>query len=236
MKNPAARTPEKSSRYRAVQSRAGSGGACRTVTPGSGNPDSRAAAAGLLDSTSASRRAASRRRAPAEPNQSRTRSPVADVSAAPRNSLSSTTSPSQPVSGPGPCRSSGYVGRLPTPFSAGRCRRAAVRPGSVAERPGRAAGGRSLAARFSRVGGASRDPQFSRWGPRLKHSAARRSSLRFGRNTPGLVLPAGARPSRALSAGPPPGELAPPGELGLAPTGRIGALGAHATLSTGCQP
>ena len=53
--------------------------------------------------------------------------------------------------------------------------------------------------------------------------AARRSSLRFGRNTPGPVLPVGAPPSRALSAGP------PPGELGLA------SLGAHATLSTGCQ-
>ena len=206
MKNPAARTPEKSSRYRAVQSRGGSGGACRTVTPCSGNSDSRAAATGLLDSVRASRRAASRRRAPAVPNQSRTRSPVADVSSAPRNSFSSTTSPSQPVSGPGPCRSSGYVGRLPTPFSAGRCRRVAVRPGSVAGRSGRASCRQSLAA------------QFSRWG--LK------------RRSP--VLPVGAPPSRALSAGPPPGELAPPGELGLGPSGRTGALGAHATLSTGC--
>ena len=51
---------------------------------------------------------------------------------------------------------------------------------------------------------------------RLKHSASRRSSLRFGRNTLGPVLPVGAPPSRALSAGP------PPGELGLAPTGRTG--------------
>ena len=58
---------------------------------------------------------------------------------------------------------------------------------------------------------------------------ARRSALRFGRNTLGPVLPVGAPPSRALSAGPPPGELAPPGELGLT------ALGAHASSTTGCQ-
>ena len=45
---------------------------------------------------------------------------------------------------------------------------------------------------------------------RLKHSASRRSSLRFGRNTLGPVLPVGAPPSRALSAG------------RLAPTGRTG--------------
>ena len=51
---------------------------------------------------------------------------------------------------------------------------------------------------------------------RLNRVAARRSSLRFSRNTPGPVLPVGAPPSRALSAGP------PPGELGLAPTGRTG--------------
>ena len=56
---------------------------------------------------------------------------------------------------------------------------------------------------------------------RLNRAALRRSALRFGRNTPGPVLPVGAPPSRALSAGPPPGELAPPGELGLT------ALGAH---------
>ena len=54
------------------------------------------------------------------------------------------------------------------------------------------------------------------------------SALRFGRNTPGPVLPVGAPPSRALSAGPPPGGLAPPGELGLA------ALGAHPGSTTGC--
>ena len=58
--------------------------------------------------------------------------------------------------------------------------------------------------------------------PAVHRAAARRSSLRFGRNTPGPVLPVGAPPSRALSAGPPPGGLAPPGELGLAPTGRTG--------------
>ena len=45
---------------------------------------------------------------------------------------------------------------------------------------------------------------------RLNHVASRRSSLRFGRNTPGPVLPVGAPPSRALSAG------------RLAPTGRTG--------------
>ena len=77
--------------------------------------------------------------------------------------------------------------------------------------------------------------QFSRWGLGRRsipadRVASRRSSLRFGRNTPGPVLPVGAPPSRALSAGPPPGELAPPGELGL--TG----LGAHAGSTTGCSP
>ena len=59
---------------------------------------------------------------------------------------------------------------------------------------------------------------------RLNRVAARRSSLRFGRNTPGIP------PSRALSAGPPPGELAPPGELGLP------SLGAHPGSTTGCYP
>ncbi len=53
---------------------------------------------------------------------------------------------------------------------------------------------------------------------RLNRVAARRSSLRFGRNTLGIP------PSRALSAGP------PPGELGLA------GLGAHAGSTTGCSP
>ena len=74
--------------------------------------------------------------------------------------------------------------------------------------------------------------QFSRWGllphapcqpgvspasaltrvppPAVNRVAARRSSLRFGRNTPGPVLPVGAPLSRALSAG------------RLAPTGRTG--------------
>ena len=213
MKNPAARTPEKSSRYRAVQSRAGSGGAGRTVTPCSGNSDSRAATAGLLDSTSASRRAASRRRAPAEPNQSRTRSPVADVSAAPRNSLSSTTSPSQPVSGPSPCRSSGYVGRLPTPFSAGRCRRAAVRPGSVAERSGRAAGGQSLAAQFSRWGLAACGETQPAFGRRSIPAEPLRSAtfcVAFRSKYTGIP------PSRALSAG------------------RLTGLGARPGSTTGC--
>ena len=45
---------------------------------------------------------------------------------------------------------------------------------------------------------------------RLNRVATRRSSLRFGRNTLGPVLPVGAPPSRALSAG------------RLAPTGRTG--------------
>ena len=62
---------------------------------------------------------------------------------------------------------------------------------------------------------------------RVNRATSWRSALRFGRNTLGPVLPVGAPPSRALSAGPPPGELAPPGELGLT------ALGTHATLSTG---
>ncbi len=65
-------------------------------------------------------------------------------------------------------------------------------------------------------GGSAGDPS------RLNRVAARRSSLRFGRNTRGIP------PSRALSAGPPPGGLAPPGELGLA------ALGAHPGSTTGC--
>ena len=70
----------------------------------------------------------------------------------------------------------------------------------------------------------------------------------------GPVLPVGAPPSRAFSAGPPPGGLAPPGELGLpalgahassttgwyqrAPFWSLSAAGgqsAHATLPTGCQ-
>ncbi len=46
--------------------------------------------------------------------------------------------------------------------------------------------------------------------PAVTRVAARRSSLRFGRNTPGPVLPVGAPLSRALSAG------------RLAPTGRTG--------------
>ena len=37
--------------------------------------------------------------------------------------------------------------------------------------------------------------------PAVNRVASRRSSLRFGRNTPGPVLPVGAPPSRALSAG-----------------------------------
>ena len=92
---------------------------------------------------------------------------------------------------------------------------------------GRAAGGGTQAAQFSRWGlgrrsipakqpvmkparpsspggGSAGDPS------RLNRVASRRSSLRFGRNTPGPVLPVGAPPSRALSAG------------RLAPTGRAG--------------
>ncbi len=52
--------------------------------------------------------------------------------------------------------------------------------------------------------------------PAVHRVAARRSSLRFGRNTPGPVLPVGAPPSRALSAG------------------RLPGLGAHAGSTTGC--
>ena len=66
--------------------------------------------------------------------------------------------------------------------------------------------------------------------PAVHHCASLRSALRFGRNTPGPVLPVGAPPSRALSAGPPPGGLAPPGELGLP------GLGAHVGSTTGCSP
>ena len=53
---------------------------------------------------------------------------------------------------------------------------------------------------------------------RLNRVASRRSSLRFGRNTPGPVLPVGAPPSRALSAG------------------RFAGLGAHVGSITGCSP
>ncbi len=58
--------------------------------------------------------------------------------------------------------------------------------------------------------------------PAVHRVASRRSSWRFGRNTLGPVLPVGAPPSRALSAGPPPGELGLP------------ALGAHPGSTTGC--
>ena len=53
-------------------------------------------------------------------------------------------------------------------------------------------------------------PETSGDASRLNRAASRRSSLRFGRNTLGPVLPVGAPPSRALSAG------------RLAPTGRTG--------------
>ena len=59
-------------------------------------------------------------------------------------------------------------------------------------------------------GGSAGDPS------RLNCVASRRSSLRFGRNTLGPVLPVGAPPSRALSAG------------------RLTGLGAHAGSTTGC--
>ena len=50
--------------------------------------------------------------------------------------------------------------------------------------------------------GASPASALTRVPPQAVHRvAARRSSLRFGRNTPGPVLPVGAPPSRALSAG-----------------------------------
>ena len=65
-------------------------------------------------------------------------------------------------------------------------------------------------------GGSAGDPS------RLNHSASLRSAFCFGRNTPGPVLPVGAAPSRALSAG------------RLAPTGRTGGLGAHPGSTTGC--
>ena len=65
-------------------------------------------------------------------------------------------------------------------------------------------------------------PEASGDASRLNRSASRRSSLRFGRNTSGPVLPVGAPPSRALSA------------ARLAPTGRTGALGARPTLSADC--
>ena len=61
-------------------------------------------------------------------------------------------------------------------------------------------------------GGSAGDPS------RLNRVASRRSSLRFGRNTLGPVLPVGAPPSRALSAG------------------RLAGLGAHVGSTTGCSP
>ena len=51
---------------------------------------------------------------------------------------------------------------------------------------------------------------------RLNRPASRGSQLRFGRNTPGPVLPVGIPPSRALSAG------------------RLARLGAHVGFTTGC--
>ena len=54
--------------------------------------------------------------------------------------------------------------------------------------------------------------------PAVHRVASRRSSLRFGRNTLGPVLPVGAPPPRALSAG------------------RLPGLGAHVGSTTGCSP
>ena len=51
--------------------------------------------------------------------------------------------------------------------------------------------------------------------PTGRTGATRPSTLRFGRNTPGPVLPVGAPPSRVLSGG------------------RLARLGAHVTFSTG---
>ena len=67
------------------------------------------------------------------------------------------------------------------------------------------------------TGGGTHAAQFSRWGLGRRsipadRVAARRSSLRFGRNTPGIP------PSRALSAG------------------RLTGLGAHTGSTTGCSP
>ncbi len=89
--------------------------------------------------------------------------------------------------------------------------------------PGLAAGRQSSAAQFSRWGLDRRsipakqpvvEPTRRSAGDasRLNRVAARRSSLRFGRNTPGIP------PSRALSAG------------------RLPSLGAHAGSTTGCSP
>ena len=88
---------------------------------------------------------------------------------------------------------------------------------------GRAAGGGTHAAQFSRWGLGRRSipakqpvmkPTWRSTGDpsRLNRVAARRSSLRFGRNTPGIP------PSRALSAG------------------RLAGLGAHVGSTTGCSP
>ena len=71
--------------------------------------------------------------------------------------------------------------------------------------PGQTAGSETHAAQFFRWGLGRRSIPADR-------VAARRSSLRFGRNTPGPVLPVGAPPSRALSAG----RLAPTGRTGRA--------------------
>ena len=63
--------------------------------------------------------------------------------------------------------------------------------------PAQTAGDETHAAQFG--GGSAGDPS------RLNRVASRRSSLRFGRNTLGPVLPVGAPPSRALSVGRLPG-------------------------------
>ena len=65
-------------------------------------------------------------------------------------------------------------------------------------------------------GGSSGDPSRLNRPPTGRTGALRRSALRFGRNTLGPVLPVGAPPSRALSAG------------------RLTALGAHPGSTTGC--
>ena len=123
--------------------------------------------------------------------------------------------------------------RVPSAPGSPRCRRPAPEARATTD------GGRVAPSRVPSAPGSPRcrrparetsgDPSRLNRPPTGRTGASLRLSLRFGRNTLGPVFPVGAPPSRALSAGPPPGGLAPPGELGLP------ALGAHATLSTGCQ-
>ena len=140
--------------------------------------------------------------APSAPGSTRGSRPAPEARA--RSSGGRIAPPSAP-SAPGSTR-----GSRPAPEARARSSGGRIAPPSAPSAPGSTRGSRPA-------------PEATADASRLKRPASRGSSLRFGRNTLGPVLPVGAPPSRALSAGPPPGELG------------LNALGAHATLSTGCS-